>query len=482
MACAGSYWPPWYSLTNNIATFDPAAYDTANQAVVNPATGRIVSGPRYNGIVLPGDGFKGDGNDLAVAQDPAVLALFVGAPRGFAKTHANVFEPRLGAAYSLDEQTIVKVSAGVFHNRVTVSDSMFLGGNPPFQPQVGVSNGLRGQSRRRRRRRHAALRHDGDRSRVQAPDRVHVVGWRAAAGAVQLHPRRDLRWPARPLQRQRERDINQLQPGTVQANPGVNVAALRPYKGYGVIRLSENAASSKYHSLQVSADRRYTNGFKFGVAYTLGKSQDDASGQRDVLFNNYDDSGFWGNSGFDRRHSLNFYYIYDLPFYQGAGRSDREGAGRMADLGRDVHALGHAAVGHRRGGHRGHGRYVRESVEPQRRSERQRERGVLGAAPPPIRTSGSIRRRSRGRPPARSATAQRNNIYNPGQYQWDIALFKNVSLGGTKTVQFRAEIFNFLNHANWNGADANPTSATFGRVTGKADDRRDIQLSLRFMF
>ena len=50
----------------------------------------------------------------------------------------------------------------------------------------------------------------------------------------------------------------------------------------------------------------------------------------------------------------------------------------MADLGRDVHALGHAAVGHRRGGHRGHGRYVRKSVESQRRSEGQRERAVLG--------------------------------------------------------------------------------------------------------
>ena len=38
-------WPPWYSTTNNIATFDPAAYDTANQAVVNPSAGRIVSRP-----------------------------------------------------------------------------------------------------------------------------------------------------------------------------------------------------------------------------------------------------------------------------------------------------------------------------------------------------------------------------------------------------------------------------------------------------
>jgi hypothetical protein len=37
----------------------------------------------------------------------------------------------------------------------------------------------------------------------------------------------------------RERNINQLRPGTVAANPGVNIAALRPYKGYGGIRMTE---------------------------------------------------------------------------------------------------------------------------------------------------------------------------------------------------------------------------------------------------
>ena len=76
----------------------------------------------------------------------------------------------------------------------------------------------------------------------------------------------------------------------------------------------------------------------------------------------------------------------------------------------------------------------------------------------------------------------RNNIYNPGQYQWDAAFFKNVSVGGTKNIQFRAEIFNFPNHANWNGAEANPTNGAFGRITSKDGSRRDIQLSLRFQF
>ena len=70
----------------------------------------------------------------------------------------------------------------------------------------------------------------------------------------------------------------------------------------------------------------------------------------------------------------------------------------------------------------------------------------------------------------------------PSYAEHDVALFKNVNVGGTKTAQFRAEIFNFLNHANWNGAESNPTSASFGRVTGKDNARRDVQLSLRYVF
>ena len=66
------YWPPWYSTTNNIANFDPRFYDVNNQAVMSPSTGRLVSGPRYNGVVLPGDGFEGDAANSPLASDPAV--------------------------------------------------------------------------------------------------------------------------------------------------------------------------------------------------------------------------------------------------------------------------------------------------------------------------------------------------------------------------------------------------------------------------
>ncbi len=86
--------------------------------------------------------------------------------------------------------------------------------------------------------------------------------------------------------------------------------------------------------------------------------------------------------------------------------------------------------------------------------------------------------------------APRNLLRNPGEQQWDIALFKNFGLGGARKVQFRAEAFNFLNHPNLGvirngelqGAGwADPTNANFGAITSKSGSR-DIQLSLRFLF
>ena len=51
---------------------------------------------------------------------------------------------------------------------------------------------------------------------------------------------------------ERARNINQLQPGTIQANPGVNANALRPYKGFGTITLYETTGKSRYNAMQLA--------------------------------------------------------------------------------------------------------------------------------------------------------------------------------------------------------------------------------------
>lgn len=478
-----AFWPPWQSRTNNIANFDPRFYDTNNEAVISPSTGRLVSGPRYNGIVLPGDGFLGDGSELEVAQNPAVLALFRGEPRGFSKTHYNVLEPRLGMSYSLNDKTVLRASTGVFHNRVTLNDSTLLGGNPPFQPMVAIGTGSVDNPA-------GAGSTAGSTDlpfAMQAQDIEfkHPTSYMWSAGVQREIPFGfvlDVTYVGRRgLYLQRERNINQLPEGTLTdpANKGVDIAALRPYKGYNLIRLSENAGNSRYNSLQVSAERRYTNGLRVAAAYTLGKSTDNTSDKRDVLWNTYDDSSYEGYSSYDRRHVLSLSYIYDLPFL------------------RDRHDL----LGAIAGGWQVSGATFLRSGTPFSITRNDDKAGVGTGSPQSVDLvgdpdDGANRKFSDGSddnyffnpaafaqaPVGRFGTSTRNILRNPGDQQWDIALFKNFALGGLRKVQFRAEIFNFPNHPNLSGPSTDITSPNFGRSTSKGGNPRDIQLALRFLF
>src|SRR5205085_14139 len=112
----------------------------------------------------------------------------------------------------------------------------------------------------------------------------------------------------------RDRNLNSLLPGSVQANPGVNTDALRPYQGYGQITLSENAAQSNYHGMQVQLDRRFHSGLGFGVAYTFSKAISNADSKSEFLPNPFDPRGYRGPASTDRTQVLVFNYIYNIPF------------------------------------------------------------------------------------------------------------------------------------------------------------------------
>jgi len=63
---------------------------------------------------------------------------------------------------------------------------------------------------------------------------------------------------------------------------------------------------------------------------------------------------------------------------------------------------------------------------------------------------------------------------------WDMGLRKNIPVTEKQNLQFRFEVFKILNHPNWGGASSNPTSGSFGMVTGKGGNRT-IQLALKYI-
>jgi hypothetical protein len=490
-----AYWPPWYAKLNNIAMFHPDFYDPGVAAVIDPATGAIVGGDRFNGIVLPADGFPPEASGVVpAADDPQYQRLFHGLPRGFSETHALVFQPRLGLAWQINQKTVLRLGGGVYHTRITLNDSTLLGGNPPIQFKVGVTNGVADQPTGATRRDFPLV------MTMQDPVFNHPTAYNWSVSFQRQLPWDvvgDVSYVGRVgTHLQRERNINQLQPGTLQANPGVNPNALRPYKGFGTIRLSENAGRSEYNGLQINLERRFRGGLGFGMAYTLSRLRDNGDEKRDILFNAYDDSGYWGPSDNDRTHLFNVHYVYELPFWRTQDTLLKKILGGWQISGVTYFQSGRPLPIWRTDDVAGVGDTTAQPWDlvgdPKVNNPQfSQGRGVdqnfwfnpLAFARPAAGAFGN---------------AGRNPVRGPGGQSWDIALFKNVPLGGSRRLQLRLEAFNFLNHPNVGnpfdtagstgtsvstlaGVVVDPTNADFGRVLTKTGER-NIQLGIKFIF
>src|SRR3954466_8608593 len=72
-------------------------------------------------------------------------------------------------------------------------------------------------------------------------------------------------------------------------------------------------------------------------------------------------------------------------------------------------------------------------------------------------------------------------IVNPSNLQNDFALTRTFRITGAQNVQFRWEVFNVINHVNFNPAVSSLNSASFGQIQ-TAGDPRIMQFALKFTF
>lgn len=77
--------------------------------------------------------------------------------------------------------------------------------------------------------------------------------------------------------------------------------------------------------------------------------------------------------------------------------------------------------------------------------------------------------------------ASRDIFHNPGTIQFDMSLTRKFQFTERMKSEFRAEFFNVMNHANWNGPAAGLTSSTFGQITSFGGPRL-VQLGMKFFF
>jgi len=78
-------------------------------------------------------------------------------------------------------------------------------------------------------------------------------------------------------------------------------------------------------------------------------------------------------------------------------------------------------------------------------------------------------------------TAGRNIAIGPAYRNWDFSAFKTFRVAEGKQLQFRAELFNVLNHANYRLPDSDISSPTFNHIQA-AQDPRLVQFALKFLY
>jgi hypothetical protein len=93
-------------------------------------------------------------------------------------------------------------------------------------------------------------------------------------------------------------------------------------------------------------------------------------------------------------------------------------------------------------------------------------------------------------PPANSGffgNLGRDTLSGPGLGTWDFSMLKDTRIHESLSVQFRAEIFNLLNRANFNTPNLivfTPTgvSGTAGAITSTSTTSRQVQFALKLLW
>jgi hypothetical protein len=267
------------------------------------------------------------------------------------------------------------------------------------------------------------------------------------------------------------RDINQPRPSAAPVY-------FRPNPMFDDITILESRANSIYHSAQARFQQRFFRGFTALIAYTLGKSIDDASGffasTSDPNFpqDSYDLRAERGRSSFDVRHRLSLSYNYDLPFrkswllrgWQTNGVWSFQ-TGRPFTVAllpdNDNSNTGRSVLGF--------GANDRPNVvgSPKLNSpEEQRWFNTSAFVIPPRGSFGN---------------AGRNVVEGPGLAVINASVVKTTRLSERLGMQLRVEAFNLLNRVNYDQPDNYVGSPSFGAIISAGSPRRN-KLGLKLLF
>jgi hypothetical protein len=239
---------------------------------------------------------------------------------------------------------------------------------------------------------------------------------------------------------------------------------------------------SIYHGVTFKVERRLADNVAYNVSYTLSHSMDDASSPgatesevnlpQDVN-NIFDETGEWALSSFDHRHQFIASGVYQLPLFSGVGGMReavlggwRANAIFIAQAGAPFTvnlAVDRANIG----------------AGPAQRPDQVADPNLPGGERTPERWFNTDAFALQA--PFSFGSAPRNSVFGPGYANLDFALAKLWTLGGSRNLEFRWEVFNLLNRANFDLPNRLFGNPNFGRIFS-AKTPREMQFGLRFAF
>lgn len=283
--------------------------------------------------------------------------------------------------------------------------------------------------------------------------------------------------------------INQVPTALLGAG---NLQSLRPFPQFANVQiLGSDVGASKYNGVNIGLDRRMSAGLQLKFNYTYSKFLDNVASRSELgaptgvtatFTDYYNQANNWGLSGNDIRHRLVLSSTYALPL--GKLRAFVPSSGILNQI---LAGWSLAGIVEFRSGTplspfelvnntNSYSDGVRPNVVGDWRITGDRARAEkldrwfdtsAFAAPAPY-TFGN---------------AGRSFGTGPGAYTADASLLKDFK-AERLTAQFRAEILNLTNHANFANPDTRRGSPTFGRITSlvPGNQARIIQLGLHLKF
>ena len=258
--------------------------------------------------------------------------------------------------------------------------------------------------------------------------------------------------------------------------------------------------TSNYNALQVDVNRRFSHGLSLRGAYTWSKALDDgdslnataAPNAPGLVSNPFDLHADYGLATYDVRHIGVINAVYDLPFGKGQlSANSLEGWRNALASGWSVNSIVTIQSGFP---------FTPQlSYNPSNNGDTRNP--VRPFANPAFSGPVILGKPSQWfdpnaflAPPAGSGfygNLGRNTLIGPGLATWDFSTFKTETLHERLALQFRAEIFNLLNRANFNTPNliaftssslGTKTSGTAGAVTGTSTTSRQVQFGLKLIW